>query len=607
MRRRSRLLDVLFAVWATASLGCDPTCDTPNVDAGSDLREASVNDVEASVNVTEASVDGREASVNDASDSSADLSGSQVPPVFHVPGTQFGDVAPNALWSPTYCSACHSTGAYGPYDGWQGSLMANAGRDPLFFAQLTTANQDAPGVGYYCQRCHVPVSAITGHAYDPSGHSLSSADLEGVTCHFCHRLVDPGGQTPVRDDDWTIASLAGRPPAYGNAMFVLDPNNLVRGPYPEGSPAHDAVFSEFFRGSDLCGTCHDVGNVTLSRLPDGTYTLNSGTAPAPVGDPRGQFPLERTYGEWKASAFSAGPVDAGGSFGGLQTQVSTCEDCHMPRIAAQGCNFDTVNARPDLAIHEFAGAADWVLAMIEASADGGPPDAGVPASDDGTSDAGAPLERGRANARSMLSRAATLSVKQTGSALHVRVTNESGHKLPTGHIEGRSVFVSVRMFDATGNTVGEFGHLDPATGEVDQNGTMVFEMKVGLSAQAAARTGLPAGVTTHMSLADTIVLDSRIPPSGFTNAALVAAGAPVVGAFYPDGQNWAEMNYAIPAAAVRATVTLYYQAVTPEYIQALRDGNRTDDRGQTLYNLWQSLDHTASVVMAASNLELTPR
>jgi len=473
--------------------------------------------------------------------------------------------------------------------------MANSGRDPLFLAQLTTANQDAPGVGYYCQRCHVPVSAITGHANDPSGHSLNSADLDGVTCHFCHRLVDPGGQTPVRDDDWTLVSLARRPPAYGNAMFVLDPDNLVRGPYPEGSPAHDAILSEFFLGSDLCGTCHDVGNVALSRLPDGTYALNSGTAPAPDGVPSGQFPLDRTYSEWKASAFAAGSVDAGGVFGGLLTQVSTCEDCHMPRIAAQGCNL--VAARPDLAMHEFAGSADWVLGAIEASE-----------SDGGAFDAGAPLERGRANARSMLSRAATLSLTQTGSALHVRVTNESGHKLPTGgHIQGRRVFVSVRMLDATGNIVGEFGHLDPSTGEVDQDGTMVFEIKVGLSGPAAARTGLPAGVTTHMALADTIVLDSRIPPLGFTNDALVAAGAPVVGAFYPDGQNWAEMNYAIPAAAVHATVTLYYQAVTPESIQALRDGNTTDDRGQTLYNLWQSLDHTASVVMAVSDLELTSR
>jgi hypothetical protein len=577
MRHRLGLLGGLFGFWAaTASSGCAWPWNE-----GQDPRDASASDASDFV---------------DAGDSSADEGDSQLPPVFQVPGTQFGDVDPNSLWTPTYCGACHSTGSYGPYDGWQGSLMANAGRDPLFLAQLTTANQDAPGVGYYCQRCHLPVSAITGDALDPSGHSLSSADLEGVTCHFCHRLVDPGGQTPVRDDDWTIAALANRPPAYGNAMFVLDPNNLVRGPYPEGSPAHDAILSQFFLGSDLCGTCHDVGNITLSRMPDGTYGLNSSTALAPDSDPHDQFPLERTYSEWKASAFSAGPVDAGGRFGGIQPQVSTCEDCHMPRIAAQGCNWDTVAARPDLPIHEFAGSADWVLAAIEASeADGGP------------LDASAPLERGRANARSMLSRAATLSVKQTGSALHVRVTNESGHKLPTGHIEGRRVFVAVRMSDAKGNAVAEFGHLDPSTGEVDEKGTLVFEMKVGLSAQAAARTGLPAGVTTHMSLADTIVLDSRIPPLGFTNAALIAAGAPVVGASYPDGQNWAERNYAIPAAAVHATVTLYYQVVTPEYIQALRNGNRTDDRGQTLYNLWQSLDHTASVVMAVSNLELTPR
>lgn len=50
-----------------------------------------------------------------------------------------------------------------PHSTWSGSLMAQAGRDRLFRAQMTTANQDVANVGYLCMRCHVPMSLVTGH------------------------------------------------------------------------------------------------------------------------------------------------------------------------------------------------------------------------------------------------------------------------------------------------------------------------------------------------------------------------------------------------------------------------------------------------------------
>ncbi len=39
---------------------------------------------------------------------------------------------------------CHGLTQNGvdPYSTWSGSLMAHAGRDPLFKAQMVTANQD---------------------------------------------------------------------------------------------------------------------------------------------------------------------------------------------------------------------------------------------------------------------------------------------------------------------------------------------------------------------------------------------------------------------------------------------------------------------------------
>ena len=93
---------------------------------------------------------------------------------FHVSGTQVGDANPASFQSPQVCSGCHSgteTTAE-PFASWKGSLMANAGRDPLFFAQLATANQDVANVGYFCLRCHVPNAVVSGNALVADGSTL---------------------------------------------------------------------------------------------------------------------------------------------------------------------------------------------------------------------------------------------------------------------------------------------------------------------------------------------------------------------------------------------------------------------------------------------------
>src|SRR5210317_1783587 len=57
------------------------------------------------------------------------------------------------------CRMCHSgtkNGAADPFLSWEGSMMAQAGRDPVFRATVTISNQDFPGVGEFCFRCHTP-------------------------------------------------------------------------------------------------------------------------------------------------------------------------------------------------------------------------------------------------------------------------------------------------------------------------------------------------------------------------------------------------------------------------------------------------------------------
>jgi hypothetical protein len=517
---------------------------------------------------------------------------------FHVPGTQVGEISPEVIQTSDACNGCHGPFDVDndPYSTWRGSVMAQGGRDPLFRAQLAQASQDVGNAGYFCMRCHMPMTIVTGHANDTDASTLDATDLDGVNCHFCHSMVDPiykPGTSPI-EDLTVLAAHEDVPTSYGNAMFVLDPTGLRRGPYDDADATHDWVASPFHRTSEQCGTCHDIGTLTVSRQPDGTYRYNGFDLRDPSGDPVQMFPLQRTYSEWKLSAFASGGVDMGGRFGGTGGGVvETCQDCHMPRVVAAGCVF--TEERSDLARHEFAGAGAPVLDLI-AELYKDDPAVDLPS-----------IARGRAAAVSMLERAATVELSQTDPRyLDVRVTNETGHKLPTGHSEGRRIWINVRFFDVDDTLVGEHGHYDTAAAELDRSSTVVFEMLMGLSTDAAAVTGKQPGVTGHMALADTIEKDNRIPPRGFTNVAFEAAGAPVVGEDYEDGQHWHDSRFELPAGAVRADVGLYYQSTPREYVEELRDSNYSNHWGDTLHEVWEATGRGAPIAMASATTNLTP-
>jgi hypothetical protein len=578
------------------------------------------------------------------------------------------------------CSGCHSVAsadpatspAFRPFPTWGGSMMANATRDPLFFAALDIANNDVPGVGDYCLRCHTPRGWLMGHVVKP-GFGLPNdpvkgaaacllngtydvpddinSDMGGVTCHFCHRLMPngPNGEPGYTDngnvwvDDVECANTGGGPPCR-------------RGPYAytDGTapPPHEWAYSEYHTQSAICGTCHNVSSPDISRLApasdrifgdgfDGnralkTLKLDDGTD---TGHP---FPIERTFAEWQQSQYAQAPE-------------TTCQSCHMPESEdpdATACVYRINNRTGDLPVHAFVGGNTWVPAIIKGEFGAGldvtgncadPPE-GTPSSCRTAS-----LQQTIDWARDFLGTAASLDTTiQSYTAptptvagtmqLNVKVTNMTGHKLPTGYAEGRRMWLNLEVRDANGGLVFESGAYDANTAELTEDAQVrVYEVLQGIwnyHGTGTCDTDDAGGDPMfHFILNDCVARDSRIPPLGFTPATAADPNGydlRPVGVTYPEtapgsgvlvNYDTATYTLSVPAATalpLTATARLYYQTASNYYIAFLRDeaveqgfaaendmcsgsadrpftvGPQSRTRGEYVYELWNNAPDDAT-------------
>jgi hypothetical protein len=187
----------------------------------------------------------------------------------------------------------------------------------------------------------------------------------------------------------------------------------------------------------------------------------------------------------------------------------------------------------------------------------------------------------------MLQNAADVNAVAEGSMLKVTITNNTGHKLPTGYPEGRRMWINVKFYDNSMSLVSESGAYDVNTGVLSHDAEVkIYEVKPGLDSITAPLVGEPNGPSFHFVLNNKVYKDNRIPPRGFTNAAFADFGGAPVAHSYDDGQYWDETYYSIPAAATSAQVTLYYQSTSKEFVEFLRDENTTNTAGQEMYDLW---------------------
>lgn len=522
---------------------------------------------------------------------------------FHAPGSQPGSLNASPV-SAIICSFCH--GNYSeveePYTRWSATLMAQASRDPIFHAALRVANNDAGAGGESCLRCHAPMGWIQGRSEPTDGSALEGADFEGISCSICHRMVDPvyaPGSSPAVDQA-ILSGLTELPYNPHSANYVIDPEDRRRGPFDLNAdwggsfPFHQFEVSPFHRDSRMCATCHDVSLPHYTKQPNGTYAPNAWDTPAPSDDKYTQFPEQRTYSEWLGSLFAAGPVEMGGRFGGNRTAVSSCQDCHMPDTTGQGCAFNPP-MRNDLPQHDLAGANTWVLRAINHLYDQG--ESGLT---DETVDASI------ARNIDMLERASDMELSADANNLNVRVINYSGHKLPTGYVEGRRMWVNVKFYNGSNQLLGERGHYDIATATLTENDTKVYQRHHGIDATVAALTGLPVGLSFHLVANNVVLFDNRIPPMGFNNSFANMVQSGHIGYTYADGQYWDDTMYAVPVGARRADVTLYYQTTSKAYIEFLRDNANSgmDNPGQIAYDMWEMFGKSAPVAMDIETITL---
>jgi hypothetical protein len=521
---------------------------------------------------------------------------------FDLPGTQpfAGGVAEDPSVT---CISCHGDydASIEHYANWQGSMMAQAMRDPLYIAMLRVVDELAPSAGDLCLRCHTPSGWAEGRSLDTKGGNLIAKDLIGVNCDFCHSLVDPvyDPLTAVPGDSTLLAGLDAVPVASANGQFVIDPDPLRRGPYTDANASHQFVHSPFTLSANLCGTCHDVSNpVFVKGDGDFTYDVQALDAPHPDGDPRNMFPIERTFSEWSVSDYANGgvyqPQFAGDRPDGM---VGTCQDCHMRDVTGAGCTEPGAPNRTDLGLHDMTGGNTFLPDILP---DFYPGEVDV-----------AQLQAGKLRARAMLTLAATLDVtpdNQGGNlGINVRVTNETGHKLPSGYPEGRRIWLNVQAFNGDDQIVYESGHYDAATGELAHDAeAKIYHIEPGISTRLADLLGVEAGPSFAFALNDSVYLDNRIPPRGFTNASFIAVQSAPVAYAYADGQYWDDTHYDLPTSAVRAEVSLYYQTTSKEFVEFLRDNNHTDSAGQDLYDAWVAHGRSVPELMAQASVALDP-
>ena len=308
------------------------------------------------------------------------------------------------------CAGCHDAGSTGlrfdmtkpnphgddlinlsPYATWRTSPMGLAGRDPIFYAQLSSEEGMHSGsldlIWNTCFGCHgimgqrqfqldhasteqeceaavftpdiitaVPYSKEqtknkTQAHYDLDAAPYGALARDGVSCIACHRAALTPDQTAKYDDQAQntcikarqntlnanpdLGGLSGFAKTFTGSFTVSDPGTVF-GPFenPKTKPMSNALnaipeHDDAIASSEQCGTCHTV-HLPVLWQPDGKGE------PEFIADTYEQT----TYPEWLFSEFRTGTaafLPKGEMLpGGAGDTPQSCVDCHMESQSDNG-------------------------------------------------------------------------------------------------------------------------------------------------------------------------------------------------------------------------------------------------------------------------------
>lgn len=575
---------------------------------------------------------------------------------------------------PTDCHSCHEGNLTTddkvnmPYATWMGSMKANATRDPLFWAALDVANNDLPGVGDFCLKCHSPQGWYEGHVVKPvpqgsplvdgangcelqgdyTSQDSKNSDFGGINCHFCHRIDEKG----PNDESLVVEN--------GN-LWIDDQNcdngfgPCRKGPYGDAdyndggsTPPHAWQYSSFIQSGKFCGSCHNISSPTVEQNGELVVINKFWHEGVETELP---MPVERTYSEWQQSYFAdlifKDPFnDLDGTDLPVLAQGENCQTCHMPdseSIEARACVFDPLNGKGegrrigDLPTHQFAGGNTWIPQVLKTiygdALEANDPNPGrKEAFDLTTSYAFNMLQVKSAVIETTLVNQSTDELN-----VNVKVTNLTGHKLPTGYPEGRRMWIYMEAKDGGNNTIWQSGAYDVATGVLTEDAQLkVYESLQGIWNEKLSTceiTDNDGDKMFHFAKNNCIAKDNRIPPLGFTGASDIELQP--VGITYPAHPNnpnqvvnYDTTGYQIPITGLTGpftvTATLKYQVASKDYIdfldkQATVNNFETENqmcdrswtvgaadqtRGAYMKTLWENNNRSEPVSMVMDLIEV---
>lgn len=361
---------------------------------------------------------------------------------------------------PEICGQCHKR----QYNGWKSSMHANSFKDPVFQALWAIGEKATKGkTKNHCAGCHSPIGTVTDAiTFNPNegehgSFSALGVAAKGVSCDVCHTISDTN-------------LLKTKVLEHGNSSFEMDPGPIKRATLKDAnSPFHATEYSELHNSSKFCANCHNIFH------------------------PDNDFPVERTYDEWKYSIYAQNDIQ--------------CMDCHMVPVDVAIKVADTLTRPKDLKEVDLSGVA----------AIGGPvrplvhDHAFVGGNAAISSALGGNESINYKESIKRLQNVASLEFKVSdrGRGLQqvtVKVNNDrAGHNLPTSLTEVRQVWLEVIVADDQGRELLRSGTLDKETGDLPK-GTTIFN--VTAVDKDGKHTEFPWEITRFTST-------NTIPPRGY--------------------------------------------------------------------------------------------